>query len=82
MDHDLDYFDISEGVFNNFDESDYNKLNEKAKSFIESKALESSLKTETADREAELIEMLKFICRGMGWELKISKQKPTDNLTG
>jgi hypothetical protein len=38
IDHQLDYYDISEGTFNSFSETDYNKINQNAKSFIEEKS--------------------------------------------
>ncbi|MBK9982670.1 MAG: DUF4230 domain-containing protein [Saprospiraceae bacterium] len=34
VDHDLDYYDLSEGFFNSFSTEDYNKINADAKDFV------------------------------------------------
>jgi hypothetical protein len=43
IDHDLDYYDITEGSFNSFEEADYNKMNANAKEKIRKEALNSGL---------------------------------------
>jgi len=75
VDHNLDYFDIDEGTFNSFSEKDYNEINKKAKEFITQKAMETRLRESAYIREKELKDMMKFICREMGWEL-IFKERP------
>ena len=72
IDHDLDYYDISEGTFNSFTEADYNKINTNAKKYIEAKAKESNL-LETAQKEGnQALELMKFITESAGWKFKIA----------
>jgi len=84
IDHDLDYYDISEGTFNSFTEADYNKINTNAKKYIETKAKESNL-IETARKEGnQALELMKFIAESAGWKFRItgvdSKSNALDSL--
>jgi hypothetical protein len=73
IEHDLDYYDVQEGFFNEFSTEDYNKLNANAKDFIRKKALESDLlKTATTQRNA-LFETMKFMAESAGWTLEIEE---------
>lgn len=75
IEHDLDYYDVQEGFFNEFSPEDYNKLNANAKEFIRKKALESDLtKTATAQRNA-LLETMKFMVESGGWKLEVEQQQ-------
>lgn len=72
IDHDLDYYDISEGTFNSFTEEDYNKINTNAKKFIEKKAAESDL-MEVARKEGnQALDLMKFIAESAGWKFEIA----------
>jgi len=71
IDHDLDYYDLSEGTFNTFSEEDLNRLNSQAKDYISEVALQSDLFEQAEERGAELIEMIRFIVEGQGWQLII-----------
>jgi hypothetical protein len=72
IDHDLDYYDISEGTFNSFTEADYNKINTNAKKYIETKANESNL-LETARKEGnQALELMKFITESAGWKFRVA----------
>lgn len=71
IEHDLDYYDVQEGLFNEFSPEDYNKLNTNAKEFIRKKALESDLvKTATTQRNV-LFETMKFMAESTGWTLEM-----------
>ena len=43
IEHDLDYYDITEGMFNSFTTEDYNKMNNQAKIYIKNVALKTNL---------------------------------------
>lgn len=73
MDHDLDYYDINQGVFNKFNTADYNKMNHKAKQLIYQKAMESYLLVEAAKKGIEMIKSMQQMAKNIGWELKIDK---------
>ncbi len=71
IDHELDYYDITEGTFNSFTEEDFNKINRQAKERIRQKALESKL-FEMADQQAyEVLQLMGFIVTSAGWQLDI-----------
>jgi len=77
IDHDLDYYDITEGTFNAFTKEDYNKLNTNAKEFIIQKATESEL-VETAKKQGnQALEMMAFMVENSGWELVYKKDLVT-----
>jgi hypothetical protein len=71
LEHDLDYYDLTEGVFNNFTEGDYNRLNKNAKNFIRNVALESDLAQIARDKKNGLLEIMEFMVENSGWQLII-----------
>ena len=71
IEHDLDYYDVQEGIFNSFAPEDYSKLNANAKNFIRQRALESDL-TKQASRQRNLIfETMQFMAESTGWKVEI-----------
>jgi hypothetical protein len=71
IDHDLDYYDITQGTFNTFTNADYNKINANAKKYIEAKARESDL-LKMADREGnQALELMRFIAESAGWKFRM-----------
>lgn len=79
IDHNIDYYDVQEGFFNEFSTEDYNKLNTNAKDFIRKKALESDLlKTATTQRNT-LFETMRFMAESAGWtlEMEAPEMSPT-----
>ena len=73
IDHDIDYYDITEGTFNSFTTSDYNKLNADAKDFIRTTAEENeTIFKEASEKKDELIDMFSWMLQAAGWELKVS----------
>lgn len=75
IDHDLDYYDISEGTFNSFSVEEYNQINNNAKEYILQKALESKLLQEAEANKAEWVEMLRFTVNSTGWKLIIKDEE-------
>jgi hypothetical protein len=71
IEHDLDYYDVQEGFFNEFSTEDYNKLNAKAKEFIRKKALESDLIKNATTQRNSLLETMRFMAESMGWKLEV-----------
>ncbi len=71
IDHDLDYYDISQGTFNYFSEQDYNRINTNAKQFIEAKALESDLIATARKEGNQVLELMKFIAESAGWKFVV-----------
>lgn len=76
IDHDLDYYDVSEGVFNYFTEEDFSKLSANAKELIRTKALQSQLKAQTEAQLADILQMLDLLITNAGWMLVVEGTKP------
>lgn len=81
IDHELDYYDIKEGVFNSFSTDDYNRINKNAKEYIRSVAQNSALMKTAEQNKDELLGMLGLIAQGMGYELNIVNTE-SQNLQG
>ena len=70
IDHDIDYYDLSEGTFNSFSEADYNRLNARAKQYIEARALESDLMEQAAEQGNQLLEVIEFMAKSAGYRVQ------------
>ena len=70
IDHDLDYYDITEGTFNTFSESDYTMLNRNAKAKIRQAAESSDLFLAAEAQSNNMLDLVKFMVEGAGWELQ------------
>lgn len=80
IDHDLDYYDISEGTFNSFTEADYNRINTNAKKYIEARAQESNL-IKTAEEEGnQALELMRFIAESAGWKFVIKSNASLEQI--
>ena len=73
IDHDLDYYDISQGTFNRFTNEDYNMINSRAKEYVAEKAKDSDLLQAAEEQKQELIDMLNLLIQAGGWSLKIKE---------
>jgi hypothetical protein len=72
IDHTLDYYDISEGLFSSFSPEDYTRINQRAKELIRTNALKSSLLSEADVQGAKMLDLMRFMVEGAGWKLQIS----------
>lgn len=73
IDHDLDYYDITQGTFNRFSNEDYNKINTRAKEFVANKARESDLLNAAEEQKQEILDMIRILVKGGGWELIVEE---------
>ena len=71
VEHDLDYYDLSTGLFSQFSTADYNKINANAKSFIVSQVQKSSLMEAADDKRDELIGVIRYMVEQAGWTVLI-----------
>lgn len=71
LDHSLDYYDITQGTFNYFSTTDYNRINQNAKIFIEQKIAESELMDQARKQSILTLETIKSLVEGMGWTLQV-----------
>jgi len=73
IDHDVDYYDISEGVFNSFTEADYTRMNRGAKKAIEEQALKSDLLISAEKQAGDLLDLMRFMVESAGWRLEFER---------
>lgn len=71
IEHDLDYYDLQEGIFNSFSTEDYNRLNADAKNKIRQKALQSDLFEAASEQRDKVFDMIRFMVESAGWTLEI-----------
>ncbi len=76
VEHDMDYYDLSEGTFNSFSTQDLNKIQAKAKDYIVAKAEESNLLNSAEEQGKEALEMIEFMVEGAGWEIHYKSNNP------
>ncbi len=69
IDHDLDYYDITQGSFNSFTKADYNTINKNAKDIIRKNAEESDLFLTAEEQSNQLLDIIQFMVEGAGWTL-------------
>ena len=73
LDHNLDYYDITEGTFNYFSTTDYNRINKNAKQFIEDKILYSDMMVQARNKSQAIQEAIASLVEAMGWELVVDQ---------
>lgn len=71
IDHSLDYYDITEGLFTSFTPEDYTRINQRAKDLIRDNAMKSSLLSEADVQGAKMLDLVRFMVEGAGWKLQI-----------
>lgn len=79
IDHDIDYYDISEGTFSSFTPEEYNAIQKKAKNLIANKAKNTPLITEAEKQKAEYLKMIDMALTSAGWKLVIKGQNELKN---
>lgn len=75
IDHDIDYYDITEGSFNTFTPDDYNRINANAKAYIKGKAVESEVLQKAAAQKNEIMSLIQDLIKASGWSLVIEEQQ-------
>lgn len=80
IDHDIDYYDLEEGMFNSFTKENYNQLNKEAKDHITSVAKNSELISTANEQRVDLIAMIKSIGKSIGYSVDIIEQQNSNDL--
>lgn len=75
IDHDLEYYDITEGSFNTFSKDDYNMLQKQSKGFIRKKVEDSKLFAQSDKQLQEHFFTLNWLLEESDWKLKIKESK-------
>lgn len=71
IDHKIDYYDISEGVFTSFSPQDYTRINDRAKEIIREKA-QIQLLPAARQQAGTTLDMIRTMLEGAGWRLEVS----------
>ncbi|MBP6825438.1 MAG: DUF4230 domain-containing protein [Saprospiraceae bacterium] len=74
IDHSLDYYDISEGLFATFSPEDYTRINQRAKDLIRDQALKSNLMPAAREQAVKMLDLIRFMVESAGWKLVISDE--------
>lgn len=82
IDHSLDYYDISEGIFASFSPEDYNRINQRAKDLIRDQAQKSALLPAARDQAAKMLDLIRFMVESAGWQLVIRDSAVSRPLLG
>ncbi len=69
VEHDIDYYDITEGTFNSFTPEDFNNINSDAKDYIVKIALKSDLPNRAKIQSRKSMETIKLIAESAGWKV-------------
>lgn len=70
IDTDISYFDLDDGFFNNFTETELTKLNRAAKDTIRSAALRSSMMQTARGQAFEMLGTLALLVETEGWKIE------------
>ncbi|MFN0013381.1 MAG: DUF4230 domain-containing protein [Saprospiraceae bacterium] len=76
IDHTLDYYDVSTGVFSDFLPEDYNRINNKAKELIRQSAQQSHLLATAREQSNKIFEIVRFMAESTGWKVEFVSAKP------
>ena len=76
IDHDLDYYNMDEGLFNSFDEKELTNLNAKAKQYAVEMIKNGELFEEAELQRDKIIELLKSLLEPSGWKIAVKNNKP------
>lgn len=76
IDHSLDYYDISEGLFASFTPEDYTRINQRAKDLIRDQALKSNLMPAAEEQAGKMLDLIRFMVESAGWRLEITGSTP------
>lgn len=81
METDFDYYDLSEGAFNNFAEKDHTDLQKKAKTYIMQAASQSDILKQAEEQTGDFLETIRFIIEASGWTFEVDGKEIPDNHT-
>jgi len=76
IDHTLDYYDISQGIFESFSPEDHNRINKRAKDLIREQAEKSNLLPAAKEQAGKMIELIRFMVESAGWKLEVEGRSP------
>lgn len=76
IDHTLDYYDISAGLFESFSPEDHNRINQRAKALIREQAEKSNLLPAAREQADKILDIIRFMVESAGWKLEVAGRSP------
>ena len=70
LEHDVDYYDVDEGVFNHFAPEELTTINAEAKKRIREKVDASGLFQKAEEQRAEVIALVRALVESKGWKFE------------
>ncbi|MCP4438337.1 MAG: DUF4230 domain-containing protein [Aureispira sp.] len=79
IDHDLEYYDMSEGMFNSFSEEDLTAIGKVAKSKLEKEVKKGPLMEKAKEEGIETLEIIRILVEQAGWTFEIHNAPETND---
>ncbi len=70
LEHDIDYYDLDEGVFNHFAPQELTAINAEAKKRIRDKIATSGLFKKAEEQRAEVVALVRALVESKGWKFQ------------
>lgn len=80
IDHNIIYRNLEESYFNSFSKEDYTQLNKNAKAALRQAAINDRLLEEAEKEGNHMLEVMKMLIEGAGWQLQIRERKKEELL--
>ena len=74
VDHDLDYYNLDEGLFNSFSADELTRVNKKAKEYVIEMIKDGEIFAEAEAQKEEIFEMLKTLVEQSDWKLVTNQE--------
>ncbi len=71
IDHDLQYYDIQEGMFNSFNEAELTSIGAVAKKKLRQEAMNGPLMEQAREEGIESLEIIKLLVEQAGWRFEV-----------
>lgn len=75
IDHELDYYDIKQGLFNNFSPKDYTKIQKRIKDMLNEKANNATLFKKAEEQKMTIIKSLNDLASFYNWSIELQKEE-------
>lgn len=79
IDHDLEYYDMSEGMFNSFSEEDLTAIGKVAKAKLAKEVQKGPLMDKAKEEGIETLEIIKILVEQAGWTFEIQNAPETND---
>ena len=75
IDHDLEYYDMQNGLFNVISNKDVTDMSAQAKTFIKEKAEKSELFEKVQEQKLELLKMMQYLAGSSEWKVVVNESQ-------